>query len=44
MNCISDYNIGEEIQVETGYTNWDRSDNEFYCTLAGYRRLLTLTG
>ena len=36
MSCISDYNIGEEIQVETGYTNWDRSDNDFYCILAGY--------
>ncbi len=35
MARIGDFQIGEEIQVETGITNWDRSDNEFYCTVAG---------
>lgn len=36
MDRIIDLQIGDEVQVETGYTNWDRSDNEFYCTVAGY--------
>lgn len=36
MKRIIDLEIGDEVQVETGYTNWDRSDNEFYCTVAGY--------
>ena len=35
MDRINDLEIGEEVQVETGYTNWDRSDNEFYCTVVG---------
>ena len=35
MRRIIDFEIGEEIQVETGITNWDRTDNEFYCTVAG---------
>ena len=34
MARIGDFKIGEEIQVKTGITNWDRSDNEFYCTVA----------
>ncbi len=25
MDRINDLEIGEEVQVETGYTNWDRS-------------------
>ena len=35
MVRICDFKIGEEIQIETGITNWDRSDNEFYCAVAG---------
>ena len=33
---IDELNTGDEVQIETGYSNWDRSDNEFYCTVAGY--------
>ena len=33
---IDELYMGDEIEVETGYTNWDRSDNEFHCTVAGY--------
>ena len=33
---IEELHSGDEIQVETGYTNWDRSDNEFYCKIAGF--------
>ena len=36
MRRISDLEIGDEVQIETGYTNWNRADNEFYCTVAGY--------
>lgn len=36
MMRIIDLEIGDEVQVETGYTNWNRADNEFYCTVAGY--------
>ncbi len=35
MGRISDLAIGEEVQVETGFTNWNRADNEFYCTVVG---------
>ncbi len=35
MDRISDLHIGDEVQVETGITNTDRSDNEFYCTVIG---------
>ena len=35
MRRIIDFVIGEEIQVETGITNWNRDDNEFYCIVAG---------
>ena len=35
MMRIIDLEIGEEVQVETGYTNWNRADNEFYCTVSG---------
>lgn len=36
MDRIIDLQIGDEVQVETGYTNWNRADNEFYCTVRGY--------
>ena len=32
---IDELYIGDDVEVETGFTNWDRSDNEFYCTVAG---------
>ena len=35
MMRINDLEIGDEVQVETGYTNWNRADNEFYCTMSG---------
>ena len=35
MRRIIDLENGEEVQVETGYTNWNRADNEFYCTVFG---------
>ena len=35
MRRIIDLENGEEVQVETGYTNWNRADNEFYCTVSG---------
>lgn len=35
MRRIIDLEKGEEVQVETGYTNWNRADNEFYCTVSG---------
>ena len=35
MERIIDLEIGEEVQVETGFTNWNRADNEFYCIVAG---------
>ena len=35
MRRIIDLEIGEEVQVETGYTNWNGADNVFYCTVSG---------
>ena len=35
MMRIIDLEIGTEVQVETGYTNWNRADDEFYCTVSG---------
>lgn len=35
MERIIDLAFGDEVQAETGYTNWDRADNEFYCKVAG---------
>ena len=35
MERLGDLEFGDEIQVETGYTNWNRADNEFYCIVAG---------
>ncbi len=35
MERLKDFEIGEEIQIETGFTNWNRVDNEFYCLVAG---------
>ena len=34
--CVADLAEGEEIDVETGYRNWDRSDDEFHCIMGGY--------
>lgn len=36
MKRIIELEIGEIIQIETGYTNWNRADNDFTCVLAGY--------
>ena len=35
-NNISELEIGQRIQVETGITNWDKRDNEFFCKVIGY--------
>ena len=35
MMRIIDLEIGTEVQVEAGYTNWNRADDEFYCTVSG---------
>ena len=35
MIKIRDMEIGDKVQIETGYTNWDRADNEFYCEVVG---------
>jgi hypothetical protein len=30
-----DLENGDVVQIETGYTNWNRKDNEFNCTVDG---------
>lgn len=50
MMRIIDLEIGTEVQIETSYTNWDRTDNEFYCTVSdisedgilAYRRAMAM--
>ena len=36
MDRIIDFEIGDTVQIETGFSNWDRSDNEFNCVVAGF--------
>lgn len=36
MEKVGDLKIGEKVLIETGYTNWDKSNNEFFCKIAGY--------
>ncbi len=36
MEKVGDLKIGEKVLIETGYTNLDKSDNEFFCKIAGY--------
>ena len=42
MEKVGDLKIGDKVLIETGYTNWDNSDNEFFCKIAGYDELLNV--